>query len=119
MNAVLQQIDPEVLNPMLEKHTAVQIVEWAASEFGNDMVISSSFGAESAVLIHMAQQYAPRMRIIFVDTGYLFPETHKFMEQLRLRFDLNVWTYRSKNDPITYLQISGENDPSRRINDKA
>ena len=46
-----------------------------------------------------------------VDTGYLFPETHQFMESLRKRFDLNVWIYRTKNDPIRYLELAGETDP--------
>jgi hypothetical protein len=48
----------------------------------------------------------------------LFPETHLFMEQVRQRFNLNVWTFRSKNDPIQYLKDIGETDPSRR-KDKA
>jgi phosphoadenosine phosphosulfate reductase len=44
----------------------------------------------------------------------LFPETHQFMEQLRRRFDLNVWTYRTKNDPIAYLHRAGEDNPTFR-----
>ena len=45
--------------------------------------MSSSFGAESALLIHMATRVMPRIKIIFVDTGYHFPETYAFVEQLR------------------------------------
>ena len=102
------------INAVLETHEPPHIVDWAAQEFGDSLIMSSSFGAESAVLIHLATRVHPRIKIVMVDTGYLFPETHQFMEQLRRRFDLNVWTYRTHNDPLRYLQISGEEDPKQR-----
>jgi len=102
-------------NAVLETYEPPRIVQWAAKEFGDALVMSSSFGAESAVLIHLATRVAPRIRIIMLDTGYLFPETHQFMESLRQRFDLNVWIYRTRNDPIRYLQIANETDPSQRL----
>ena len=101
-------------NTHLDGLTPPQIVAWAARTFGDGLVMSSSFGAESAILLHMAVTAMPRIRIIYVDTGYLFPETHTFMAELRKRFDLNVWTYRTQNDPIRYLQDAGEADPSWR-----
>jgi phosphoadenosine phosphosulfate reductase len=76
--------------------------------------MTSSFGDQAAVLIHLATQIKPDIRIIFVDTGYLFPETHLFMEQVRQRFNLNVWTYRTKNDPVQWLKSAGENEPTWR-----
>jgi phosphoadenosine phosphosulfate reductase len=91
-----------------------QIIAWAAERFGPDLVMWSSFGAESATLIHMATRIQPQIRIIFIDTGYLFAETHRFMEQLRLRFALNIWTYRTLNDPFAYLHAAGEENPAWR-----
>lgn len=114
MNAVAEQIDLQTLNPMFETSDPSRIIAWAAAQFGGELVMSSSFGAESALLIHMATQVVPDIRIIFVDTGYLFPETHAFMEQLRLRFNLNVWNYHTKNDPIAYLHHAGEENPTWR-----
>ena len=52
--------------------------------------------------------------MIFVDTGYLFPETFTHLENLRQRLDLNVWTYRTANDPIAYLRRAGEENPAWR-----
>jgi phosphoadenosine phosphosulfate reductase len=101
-NDVLGTADPE------------KIVSWAHSRFAPELVMSSSFGAESALMIHMATRVMPRIKIIFVDTGYHFPQTHEFIEQLRLRFDLNIWTYHSRNDPLTYLREAGEDDPRHR-----
>ena len=108
-------LDLPTINAMLEKSSPEEVVQWAAGEFGHsDIVMSSSFGAESAVLLHMATQVIPDIRIIFVDTGYLFPETHAFMEQLRRRMNLNVWTYRTHTDPIAYLHTAGEENPNWR-----
>lgn len=107
-------LDLDATNDRLAGQTPPQIVAWAAETFGAKLIMTSSFGAESAVLIHMAVTAMPRIRIVYVDTGYLFPETHTFMADLRQRFDLNVWTYRTKNDPIRYLQDANEADPAWR-----
>ena len=111
-----EKLDLDALGPMLEGKDPTQIVAWSAAQFGDGLVMSSSFGAESALLIHMAIQVMPDITIVFTDTGYLFPETHAFMEQLRQRFKLNVWTYRTRNDPFAYLKAAGEKDPTWREN---
>lgn len=113
------QLDLSEINTMFEKAPPQKIVEWAIAQWGNDAVMTSSFGAESALMIHLAIQHKPDIKIIMVDTGYLFPETWQHMETLRSRFDLNVWVYRTKNDPIEYLRAAGEDDPAIRKNDKA
>lgn len=110
LQALSITLDPDTLNPMLDRQTPEQIVAWTAAEFADGLVMTSSFGAESALLLHMATRVKPDIKVIFVDTGYLFPETHAFMEELRKRFDLNVWSYRTRNDPIEYLKSHGETD---------
>jgi len=69
------------------------IVRWAVTEFGERLALSSSFGAHSAAMLHLVTRIAPRVPIIFVDTGYLFPETYRFAEELRERFSLNLHVY--------------------------
>lgn len=109
-----EQLDLDAINPMLESSDALKIVEWTVAQFGDDVVMSSSFGEQAAVMLHLATRVKPDIRIIFVDTGYLFPETYKFMEDLRHRFNLNVWTFRTMNDPIAYLHQAGEENPNWR-----
>ena len=108
------QIDLETVNPLLANRTPQQVVEWSIAQFAGDLVMSSSFGAESAVLLHMVTRLMPEIRIIFIDTGYLFPETFAFMEELRRRMNLNVWVYRTRQDPFAYLHKSGEENPTWR-----
>jgi phosphoadenosine phosphosulfate reductase len=114
MNPTIQQLDLPSLNQMFEASDPARIVEWSIAQFGDDLVMSSSFGAESAAMIHLVNAVKPGVRIIFVNTGYLFPETHAFMEELRRRFNLNVWIYRTRNDPIAYLHRAGEENPAWR-----
>lgn len=114
MTTTTANLDLDAINPLLEQRTAEQVVAWAAAEFGDGLVMSSSFGAESATLLHMVTRLLPRVRIIMVDTGYLFPQTFQHMEDLRRRFDLNVWIYRTKEDPIHYLHHAGEDNPTWR-----
>lgn len=116
MIAEAPKFDLEATNAKLETLSPPEIVKWAADTFGDELIMTSSFGAESAILIHMAATAMPRIKIVMVDTGYLFPETHDLMAELRKRFDLNIWTYRTKNDPIRYLQDAGEEDPGWRKN---
>jgi phosphoadenosine phosphosulfate reductase len=108
------QLDLETLNAALERQSPQQIVAWAAQQFGRDLVMWSSFGAESACLLHMTTRVMPEVRIVMVDTGYLFPETHRFMQELRIRLNLNVWVYRTSKDPIAYLHEAGEDNPTFR-----
>lgn len=114
MNPTIQQLDLPSLNQSFESGDPAQIVQWAVGQFGDGLVMSSSFGAESVALIHLVNTIKPGVRIIFVNTGYLFPETHAYMEQLRQRFNLNVWTYRTRNDPIAFLRHAGEENPQWR-----
>lgn len=111
---MLAEIDIPSLNSLFEKSHPMDVVKWACAEYGDELVMSSSFGADSAVLLHMATRLLPDIRVIMVDTGFLFPETWQFMEELRRRLNLNVWVYRTKQDPIAYLQSRGEKDPAIR-----
>jgi phosphoadenosine phosphosulfate reductase len=112
--SVVAEFNLDELNAAFDSATPAKVASWAGEMFGEELIMSSSFGAESAMLIHLATRVRPRIKVVFVDTGYLFPETHAFMEQLRKRFDLNVWTYRTKSDPIAWLHQAGEENPSFR-----
>lgn len=58
-------------------------------------VLSSSFGAQAAVSLHLVTRLAPRIPVILIDTGYLFSETYRFIDELTERLDLNLKVYRS------------------------
>lgn len=114
MQATADQIDLDALNPLFEKAHPLKVIEWTFAQFGDEVCMSSSFGAQAAVLLHLATRVKPDIKVIFIDTGYLFPETHQFMEMLRKRLNLNIWSYRTRNDPVTWLHGAGEDNPAWR-----
>ena len=108
-------IDLANCNPVLDTYSPAHIVEWAESTFTpRGLVMSSSFGSESAALLHIATRIVPEIPVIVVDTGFLFPETHSFMSELRARFRLNLRIYRPVADPREYLLENNEFDPDDR-----
>jgi len=114
-----EPINLEEVNAKLEGAAPGEIVRWAAETFGarpGGLIMTSSFGAESMCTIHMAVSVMPRMKIVVVNTGYLFSETLGFMEAMRKRFDLNVWEFHTRNDPVVWLSVNGEPDPRERRN---
>ena len=88
-----ERLDLDALNAELSDASAEDVLEWARNTFGDDLVLTSSFGSDSAVMLHLVHRIAPRTRVLFLDTGYLFPETYQFAEELRKRFDLDLRVY--------------------------
>src|SRR5687768_11238846 len=88
-----RELDLDAVNAQLDGADAEEVVRWAAETFGGGLVMSSSFGSHSALMIHLAVRVLPRIPIVFLDTGYLFPETYQFAEALRERFDLRLEVY--------------------------
>ncbi|MCB1553625.1 MAG: phosphoadenylyl-sulfate reductase [Xanthomonadales bacterium] len=79
----------------LERMSPEARIEWALAQLPGAHVLSSSFGAQSAVLLHMATRIRPDLPVILIDTGYLFPETYAFVDRLVAQLDLNLRIYQS------------------------
>lgn len=82
------------LNAWLETQTAEQRVEWALAHGPGAHALTSSFGAQSAVSLHLLAAQKPDIPVILVDTGYLFPETYRFADELTEQLQLNLKVYR-------------------------
>ena len=95
-------------NARLELASASERLAWASGQFGVGLVLSSSFGAQAAVMLHLATQVQPDIPVIFVDTGYLFPETYEFAERLTKRLQVNLNVYCSKRSPAWQESIDGK-----------
>src|SRR5277367_7029429 len=83
------------ISARLEKVSAEERVRWALERFRPDIMLSTSFGAQSAVLLHMVTQQWPEIPVVMIDTRYLFPETYRFADQLTERLKLNLKVYRA------------------------
>lgn len=86
-------------NDVLTTKTAQQRVEWALEHLPQQFIISSSFGIQAAVMLHLVTEQYPSIPVVLLDTGYLFPETYQFIDQLTERLNLNLKVYRAEQSP--------------------
>jgi phosphoadenosine phosphosulfate reductase len=77
----------------LEKASAEDRVKWAVEQYGDGLVMTTSFGIQAAVMLHLVTRVAPKIPVIFIDTGYLFPETYTFARDLTEKLGLNLKKY--------------------------
>lgn len=62
--------------------------------FPDGLITSTSGGVQAAVMLHLLAEHAPEVPVVFVDTGYHFPETYTYLEELRERLPaLRLETY--------------------------
>ncbi len=85
------------VNAQLEKQSARQRVEWAIENLQGEFVLSSSFGIQAAVCLHLITQVKADIPVILTDTGYLFPETYQFIDRLTEQLNLNLKIYRAEH----------------------
>jgi phosphoadenosine phosphosulfate reductase len=85
----------------LELAPAEHILEWAVATFGERFCITSSMA--DAVLAHLASQVAPGIDVVFLDTGYHFPETVGTADAVGATMDVTLI-------PITPVQSVAEQD---------
>jgi phosphoadenosine phosphosulfate reductase len=82
------------LSAELEKLTAGERLELLAGRFGDRLVASTSFGIQSAVMLDLLSRHAPQVPVVFIDTGFLFPETYRYAEELTERTGIDLRIYQ-------------------------
>jgi len=76
------------LNAEFERLPASKIIQWAVDSFAPHLSLSASM--QDAVLIDLATKVDPAIEVVFIDTGYHFPETLETVEVVRRRYGLNL-----------------------------
>ena len=76
------------LSERFETAPAAHVIRWAVERFGRSAPSRRSF--QDIVLIDIAVAVDPGIEVLFLDTGFHFPETLDFVEQVRARYDLNL-----------------------------
>lgn len=89
MNANLKAVDAARLSEKLAAATPAEIVAEAQRNAGRGRVaVASSFGIESATLLKIVADVDPSIPVLFLDTGWLFPETLAYRDTLIARLGL-------------------------------
>src|SRR5439155_299754 len=74
----------------LEHATAEDIVAWTWRRFAPDVMLTCSFQHDGVVLAHMLHAIAPEAPIVFINTGFHFPETLAYRDEIVRRFGLRL-----------------------------
>jgi len=102
------QLDIDTANKELADAQPLEIIQWAARQFGDGLAMSSSFGAQSAVMLHLCTRVVPDIPVILLDTGYMFPETYQFIDELAEKLALNLKVYQSPISPARMEATTGK-----------
>ncbi|GAB3118814.1 phosphoadenylyl-sulfate reductase [Streptomyces calidiresistens] len=95
----------------LEEAPASAILRWAVETFGPRFCVTSSM--EDAVVAHLASRVAPGVDVVFLDTGYHFPETIGTRDAVAAVMDVNVITLTPRR---TVAEQDAEHGP--RLHDR-
>lgn len=86
----------DAVNDELASLTARERVAWSLEHLPATQVLSSSFGIQAAVSLHLLTQQSPDIPVVLVDTGYLFPETYQFVDRLQKKLGFNLKVHRPR-----------------------
>ncbi len=103
---------PDNLNSHVESYAGLEGRELIAAvvrDFPKRTAVLSSFGAESAVLLHMVSEVAPDLPVVFLDSGKLFPETLAYRDLIARDFGLtDVRNVRPDVDDLKKFDPAGD-----------
>ncbi|HMK64126.1 MAG TPA: phosphoadenylyl-sulfate reductase [Acidimicrobiales bacterium] len=71
-----------------ETAPATAAMAWVHRRFDGAVSLACSF--QDCVVVDLAVQVDPTMEVLFLDTGFHFPETLEYVERVRARYDLNL-----------------------------
>ena len=95
------------LNRKFEREPAGTVIKWAVDTFHPHLCLTASM--TDAVLIDLAVQVEPSIEVVFIDTGYHFPETLETVETVRRRYGLNLRIMTVATQSPELWQIDPEN----------
>ncbi len=106
-NSKKNRVGQKVL-PDLESKSPKERIAWAIETYSDELVLTTSFGAQSAAFLHLATQQKKDLPIVFIDTGYHFPETLTFAQELTEKLHLNLKTFSPRLAPTELEQKHGK-----------
>lgn len=66
------------------------VLRWALETYSPCICLACSFGAEDMALLHMGSRLLPGLDVFYLDTGLLFPETYRLIEQVSASYPVCI-----------------------------
>ena len=109
MSTIADPLDFAAENARLEALGPEARLSRALALFGDALLFTSSFGAGSGVLLHLWSVVAPGRPVVFLDTGFLFPETLAYRDRLAEQLRLTIEGVRPPHTREAFLKEHGSN----------
>ena len=118
----MQQIDLVQANEFLKDKTAFAILDWSYKKFSSEKIkLSTSFGAEGMVLLHMLKNSVKAPKVFTIDTGRNFQETYDLWDKVVKKYNIPIEVYcpeaedlqnllRTKSPNLFYENIENRKD---------
>jgi phosphoadenosine phosphosulfate reductase len=94
MTDTLPLTEADRLSADLARLKAGERLELLHERYGSRLVASTSFGLQAAVMLKLIADHAPGIPVVFIDTGYHFPETYRYADELAKRFGTDLRVYQ-------------------------
>jgi phosphoadenosine phosphosulfate reductase len=116
-----QPVELEAARELLADRDAYGRLQWAQATFADGFAITTSFGIQSAVLLHLvtrlARERGRTVPVVWVDTGYLPAETYRYAEQLRDLLQIDLHVAQAEMSPARMEALHGRLWETGRVED--
>ena len=118
---IYKKVEPNLgeYNQRLKDMTPQEMLIWGYEEFDNQFAITTSFGIQSSVLLNMVSESSlqKKIKIFWIDTGYLPPETYHYAEKLINDLSLEIEVLQSELSPARMESLYGKLWETNKAND--
>jgi phosphoadenosine phosphosulfate reductase len=108
MQETLPITEAESLTADLASLKAGERLKWLHQRYGSRLVASTSFGLQAAVMLKLIAENAPEIPVVFIDTGYHFPETYRYAEELTKLFGTDLRVYQPTHSAARMEALFGK-----------
>ena len=107
--AVLSEEEIQARSRELDGKAPQDVLAWAFKEFHPDIALACSFGGVSGVaLLDMSVKLNPQVKVFYLDTDFLFPETYALRDEAIRRYGIEPLAYKSRWTPQEQAREFGE-----------
>jgi phosphoadenosine phosphosulfate reductase len=108
MTDTLPITEAEQLSSDLARLKAGERLKWLHDRYGSRLAASTSFGLQAAVMLKLIADHAPGIPVVFIDTGYHFPETYRYADVLTRRFGTDLRIYQPTHSAARMEALHGK-----------
>ena len=105
--SVKTEVDAVALAEELNPLSAGERIKLLGERYAGRVVATTSFGLQASVMLHLMKTHAPDVKVVFVDNGYLFPETYRYADALEKQLGMEASVFSAPITPARQEALHG------------